>query len=83
MNPTSATRPGPKGPRRQVMPVRVGEPGLAAIDQLATSAGLFKAGKPNRSEMARRLLAAAVTDPKIRKAVVTKELRESRKDSTG
>lgn len=51
------------GPRRPQVAIRISEAGIEAIDDLATQAGV------TRSEMARRLLSAAVKDPAIRKAV--------------
>lgn len=52
-------RPGPKGPLRPQVAVRMDEAGRAKVDELAKTAGV------GRSEMVRRLLAAAVADPRI------------------
>ena len=51
------------GPRRPQVAIRVSEAGIKEIDDLADQAGV------TRSEMARRLLSAAVSDPTIRRKV--------------
>ncbi len=54
------------GPRRPNTALRLSAEGVARVDDLARQAGLIKGnGEPNRSEMIRRLLAAAVNNPQI------------------
>ncbi len=53
--------PGPQGPRRPQVAVRLSTEGVAHLDYLARARGLVKPnGDPNRSEMIRVLLAYAV-----------------------
>lgn len=47
------------GPRRPNTAVRISADGVRRVDELAEQAGV------NRSEMIRRLLAAAAADPRI------------------
>ena len=54
------------GPRRPLVAIKMSEDGIKHIDRRATDEGLIKGnGKPNRSEMIRRMLAyAALHMPK-------------------
>lgn len=55
------------GPRRPQVAVRLSADGIDALDALAADAGV------NRSEMVRCLLAAAVRDATIRRAVTRRD----------
>jgi hypothetical protein len=54
---------GKQGQPRTLIALRISAGGLVRIDDLADQAGV------TRSEMARRLLSAAVSDPTIRRKV--------------